>query len=241
MDHDYAVRYETLYRHHWWWRAREHLVVSVLRQLRPAGGWNHVLDVGCGNGLLFDRLLALGASHVEGVESDESLVSAKSRWQASIHVGEFGPGFVTTTRYDLILMLDVLEHIPEAYVALKTALALLTREGRLLITVPAHRELWTGHDDLNAHVTRYTKRTLAGAVEAAGGSVESLRYFFHWIAPVKLAVRAIEAVGERRRTVPRVPPPLVNQALYWLSRAEQRIPLTGGIPFGSSLLAVVSP
>ena len=67
MDSDYGQRYRDLYERHWWWRAREGLVLREIARIRPPGGSWRVLDVGCGAGLFFDRLAGLGAS-VEGVE-----------------------------------------------------------------------------------------------------------------------------------------------------------------------------
>src|SRR2546426_671635 len=51
VEPEYAVRYRDLYRRHWWWRARERLILDVLRRLRPGAGWSAILDVGCGDGL----------------------------------------------------------------------------------------------------------------------------------------------------------------------------------------------
>ena len=66
MREDYALAYRRLYQEHWWWRAREALLVRELSRLRlpPSGG--RLLDVGCGDGLFFERLAEFGA--VEGVE-----------------------------------------------------------------------------------------------------------------------------------------------------------------------------
>ena len=62
MDPEYGLAYRELYRRHWWWRAREELIVRTLRSLRPpAAGRGTTLDVGCGDGLLFDRLAEFGA------------------------------------------------------------------------------------------------------------------------------------------------------------------------------------
>ena len=60
MDPTYGANYEELYRRHWWWRAREAAILHELARLKPAGGWRRILDVGCGNGLFFDRLSELG-------------------------------------------------------------------------------------------------------------------------------------------------------------------------------------
>ena len=66
MDPKYGERYRELYEKHWWWRARTELIVDALHRLRPPQGWKDILDIGCGDGLFFDRLSSFG--QVEGVE-----------------------------------------------------------------------------------------------------------------------------------------------------------------------------
>ena len=234
MDAAYAREYRELYERHWWWRAREALVLRTLRRLREGRGPGRILDVGCGDGLFFDRLAELG--EVEGLEPDASLLTPGSPHRGRITVAPFDERFQPGRRYALVLMLDVLEHLPDAEGALRHARSLLEPGGRLVVTVPAFQWLWTHHDDLNRHYVRYTESTLRDVAGRAGLRVEESRYFFHWTVPGKLAVRAKERVlgpgGPER--VPAAP---VNRALYLLSRAEQALRL----PFGSSLLAVLAP
>lgn len=237
MDPDYGRAYKELYQRHWWWRAREELLVDVLRRIRPDRRDLRLLDVGCGAGLFFERLREFGT--VQGVEPDPALVAMAALGdRARIHAGELsdlpaGPGF------DLILILDVLEHLADAPGVLARALAMLRPEGRVVVTVPALPALWTHHDVLNHHLRRYTRRSLHELIENAGGRTQELRYFFHWAVGAKLVVRAFEAVRQPAG-VPRVPVPAVNRALYGLSRIEARLIGPLRLPFGSSLLAVCS-
>ena len=110
-------------------------------------------------------------------------------------------------------------------------------DGRVLITVPAFPVLWTHHDDLNYHFVRYRKRSLAAVLEPSGLMMISSHYCFHWLVPVKLAVRAFERVGGNTSAPTAVPAPWLNRLLFALTRVEQRV--LGGLdlPFGSSLLA----
>src|ERR1051326_7977069 len=160
MDSQYGRHYRDLYQRHWWWRARERLILDVLRAHRPASGWRNVLDVGCGDGLFFDALAQLdGVTLVEGVEPDASLVSRDGPHYDRIHVAPFDARFQPGRRYSLVLMLDVLEHLPDPAAAVSHAISLLEPDGVLLATVPAFMSLWTRHDELNHHYTRYTEQT----------------------------------------------------------------------------------
>lgn len=235
MIPEYAAAYRNLYERHWWWRARELLLLDEIERHRAPPGWHRILDVGCGDGLFFDQLARFG--EVWGVESDATLVPSDSRHRARIHVGPFDAEYAPRRRFDLVLMLDVLEHLPDPAGALRKAGALLEPDGRILITVPAFQALWTSHDDLNRHFVRYRRATLLAVAQRAGLRVLSQRYFFHWLFPVKLGVRAVERLGRRPRAPGSVPPAPLNNLLVGLSRAEQVTIGRLGLPFGSSLLA----
>lgn len=236
MDPRYRSAYRDLHERHWWWRARRRIVLDEIRRVRPSGDWGAVLDVGCGDGLLFRELAPFG--RVVGVEPAADVVTAAGRSRGEIHVRPFDRGFDPHERYGLILMLDVLEHMEDPADAAAHAGELLEPDGALLVTVPAFRALWTAHDELNAHRTRYTRSSLGRLLEGAGLRVRRMRYLFHWLAPVKLAVRGIEALRPSPGRVPGIPPAPVNRLLERVSTLEHRIP--GGLapPFGSSLLAV---
>jgi len=239
MDRAYASRYRDLYNRHWWWRARERIILRFLRRLRPSGGWHRILDVGCGGGVFFDRLSEFGA--VEGVEPDRLLVDATSPWRSHIHVGPFDETYQPTHKFGLILMLDVVEHLDRPVEALRQGIGLLAPDGIMLITVPAFEWLWTSHDDFNQHRVRYTKATLRETANRSGFQIEHMEYFFHWTVPGKMVQRAMETVGSGDPAPPNIPPRPINAALYQLSRVEYAVLRHLRLPFGTSLLAYGRP
>lgn len=236
MDPEYGRRYRELHRRHWWWRARERLILEVVRGLSPRGGFDRILDVGCGDGLLFPALAPMGA--VEGIEPDESLVTRADTPHGVIHVRPFDPSFRPGRRYGLVLMLDVLEHMDAPDEAAAHARELLEPGGVLVVTVPAFRWLWTRHDVLNEHRTRYARGDLVRLLSAAGLEVDRARYAFRWLVPAKMAVRAKEALLPGEPSPPAVPPAPLNRLLYALTRGEERLLGSVPLPFGTSVLAV---
>src|SRR5690349_6712282 len=151
-----------------------------------------ILDVGCGDGLFFDRLLEF--ADVEGIESEAALISPGNQHRRRIHVCQLDANFNPAAPYDVVLMLDVLEHIQEPTPVLRRALELLAPGGRVIVTVPAFQRLWTTHDDLNHHYVRYTKRSFRKLADAAAMQVERERYLFQWTFLPKLGAHAAEAV-----------------------------------------------
>lgn len=237
MDPEYARSYRDLYERHWWWRARESAVLELLEDLVPGGGFGKILDVGCGDGLLFPQLGSFGEP--EGVEPDASIVSDVGRRSGRIHTRPFDDTFKPEHDFGLIVMLDVLEHLQDPVAALAHAKSLLAADGRLLVTVPAFTILWTAHDDYNHHLRRYRRRSLESEVHGAGLETELVKYFFHWMFPVKLGVAFTERFRRSRPQPARVPGRTLNGFLFNLCRVEQRLTQGIRLPFGSSLMAVL--
>jgi SAM-dependent methyltransferase len=258
----YAQQYEALWNRHWWWRARRRFVLARIARLARQRPLTRILDIGCGNGLLFDDLLAHG--DVMGIEPDGGLVDPNGRHAGRIRVEPFTPAFRAdsggggggpSAGFDLILMLDVLEHLEHDRPAARHVHNLLAPGGFFLLTVPALPALWSRHDDANLHYRRYTKATLRAVLAAAGLDILSLQYYFGWTV-LPMGLRRVLAPGkptpgkaarggggaghggEAEEYVVRVPPAPVNAAMYAVTRAEQVVLGGVGVPVGSSLIAV---
>ena len=236
MDSAYTAAYPDLYRNHWWWRAREEILLERIAALLKIVPHARILDVGCGAGLFFDALQRFG--EVEGIESDETAIRLAGKWRARIHHGELDAAFTPGAPYDLILMLDVLEHLEEPAALLRQAARLLAPRGRILVTVPAFNWLWTKHDDLNHHVCRYTAAGMRRTIDAAGLSTAMSSYLFPSLVIPKALVRVLEAALGSSPSVPGIPPAPVNRAVQIALRAEYAV--ARWLPFGTSVIAVAT-
>jgi SAM-dependent methyltransferase len=234
MDREFSRRYRELYENHWWFRVRERVILELLHRRQPPGGWKTILDIGCGDGLFFPELMRLG--EVEGVEPVAEIIGPDNPFRERIHVGPFDETFRPCKRYSLILMLDVLEHLEDPATALRQAVSLLQPGGSILITVPAFLLLWTSHDTLNDHYTRYTKASFRRVAKEAAMNVSESRYLFFWLFLAKLGVRAKEGIFGSKPGIPKVPKQNVNHFLASISHLEEKVLGALPIPFGSSLL-----
>jgi len=237
MDEKYAAAYPDLYTGHWWWRAREDILLQEIQALLKSTGQARILDVGCGAALFFDALEPFG--HVEGLESDRTAVERSGKWRARVTVGELDDTYRPSAPFDLILMLDVIEHVRQPRPLLRRAAEILARNGKLLVTVPAFTWLWTSHDDLNNHATRYSAAQLRAILDGAGLTTLRTSYLFQSLVAPKLLVRARESLIASQPQVPRIPPKPINRAAHTWFRVEHQ--LMGWLPFGGSVLAVASP
>jgi 2-polyprenyl-3-methyl-5-hydroxy-6-metoxy-1,4-benzoquinol methylase len=105
----------------------------------PRGG--AVLDVGCASGGLLAALDA-EAGHREGIELDPVAAAAARAHADAVHVGPVDEVDVAEAAFDVVVLGDVLEHLPDPHVALERAQRWLRPDGRLVISLPnvAH---WT--------------------------------------------------------------------------------------------------
>jgi SAM-dependent methyltransferase len=238
MQSDYARQYEDLWKRHWWWRSRERFVLGQIEKLHRRRPFRQVLDAGCGNGLFFKELQRFGA--VRGVEPDAGLVTDDGPFRAQIEVRPFDASYRPPQAPDLVLMLDVLEHIEDDLAAARHVREILAPRGIFLVTVPALMWLWSRHDDANRHFRRYTRASLRRVLAAAGFRVRSVRYFFGWtIGPMLL--RRLLAPGKKGAEAAyhvAVPAAPVNGLMFGLSRFEQLTIGRWGLLLGSSLIAV---
>jgi 2-polyprenyl-3-methyl-5-hydroxy-6-metoxy-1,4-benzoquinol methylase len=232
----YARTYRTLWNRHWWWRSREAHLVATIRRLARSNSIGRLLDVGCGDGLFFDALDRFGT--VDGLEPDETQIEDSPR-RDRIKVGTLGPEFQPERPYDLVLLLDVLEHIEADREALEAAFEATRPGGLLLLTVPALPWLWSQHDEANQHFRRYRVKDLRSVLQAAGFEVESLRYFFAWTVAPMLCRRWLAPAGAGTADYEvSIPPTPINTALAAFSRAEHALGRVVPLPIGSSLLAI---
>lgn len=97
-------------------------------------------------------------------------------------------------RYDLVLLLDVLEHVADDAAFLSDlANDALSPTGRLLLSVPTWQALYTSHDTFLQHHRRYAPAQVRQLVDAAGLQVEQSGGLFHSL----LAPRAMSKVREK--------------------------------------------
>jgi 2-polyprenyl-3-methyl-5-hydroxy-6-metoxy-1,4-benzoquinol methylase len=244
MQECYSGIYTDLWRRHWWWRVRHELVMRTVGQLLQKDDTTpsarNIFDIGCAGGVSFDNLSLYG--EVYGLEPSPTLVNACPQWRERIELSDFGPNYSPSRQYDLVLMLDVLEHIEDDAAALGSLRHLLKPGGQAILTVPALQSLWSVHDVINLHYRRYDHGGLKHLIEDSGFTVRDLRYFFLWPLGLmyvrKLLLGTTQQPGKSYTVT--VPSPLINTLFASLSRAEQRLMRLGvRWPIGGSLLAVV--
>jgi SAM-dependent methyltransferase len=225
---------------HWWYRARREILADLIRRRIKLPPNPRILEIGCGTGHNLMMLKRFGS--VDGIEIDPAArLIASGRLGHSIKDAPL-PALagVETGAYDLVAILDVLEHVEEDREALVSIAERLKPGGKILITVPAHPWMWSAHDDVNHHKRRYTRKSLAKVVKAAGLELEMMSWFNSLLFPLAATARAIGRITGKSDSDDAMPPAFVNAMLERLFGVERYA--LGRLPFppGVSLVAIVS-
>jgi SAM-dependent methyltransferase len=240
MDRDYELQTHRAEDRHWWYRGRRTVLERVIADLRlPARA--RVLDAGCGSGRNMVELARHGT--VTGVElSNTSVCLARARKAGEVIEGSVMEMPFAPDSFDLAVSLDVIEHLQDDLGALRELRRTVAPGGSLLVTVPAYQWLWSGHDEINHHHRRYTRRSLLRVAEQTGWKPVRTTYFNSLLLPVAIVLRVLERLNTKTTESSLdlwVPPAPLNWLLERPLALEAALIGRGRrIPAGLSLLAV---
>jgi SAM-dependent methyltransferase len=226
--------------------ARSQKIVSWLTTSAVLPESGNLLDVGCGNGAF---LRAFGARYprwqMTGLELDDKyqVVIKAIPGVKRLHVGSLEN---LDDRFDLIVLIHTLEHIPDPVAFLKMTSGKLYRGGRLLIEVP---DLETSPFDLLIadHCTHFTTETLHAVVAFAGFDIASLAIEFlpkelsllaQWPGQNKTSIEQSFILPESKQSLEKGEK-IANFHIAWLQnllQQGQKSPANVGI-FGTSISA----
>jgi len=221
---------------HPWYQSRLLFVNQILRNFHPQT--TKILDFGCGSGAALQVCKDNGFEKIFGVDTSElCIASTRSR---GIHVEKITSHLpILPSKYDLIICLDVLEHLENDVDYLKLFKAHLTEGGRILISVPAHQFLWSKHDEINHHFRRYSKETFINSVSAAQLQINSLRYWNSMLFPIFILQRGVKRFSKNEaQNEFALPPKLLRGLLFSMLKFEAMHKFLGGL-MGVSIIAIL--
>ncbi|MGB9587333.1 MAG: methyltransferase domain-containing protein [Armatimonadota bacterium] len=214
---------------HWWFDGRRYLLRSLVRKLALRNSL--ILDAGCGTSFAHCELqeagtvISLDNSPQAFIDRENNLLACLARFEQSPFPDE---------TFDLIVALDLLEHLDDDHQALVEAYRVCRTGGYLFVTVPAYQWAWSHHDEVLGHCRRYSAHTLGYAVQKAGFVICQSSYFVSSVFVPALVYRIIRqrfAKAEDASDLGPVPAPL-NHLLRLCMRIEAHLALGIGLPFG---------
>lgn len=203
---------------HWYYRSKARAVSRLLDDHAPS----ILLDVGAGSGF-FARQLLSGTSASQAWCVDTSYAADSDTTEAGkpLHFRQsVGP-----VNADLVLLMDVLEHVDDDVGLLRHYADKVPRGARFLISVPAFQTLWSGHDRFLEHKRRYRLPQIESVVQRAGLRVSHGAYYFGLVFPIAASTRLLGNWLHRNRhqddrSQLALHHPWINRFLATLSSAE---------------------
>lgn len=226
---------------HWWFAARREIIARLIERQAGLPPKPRILEVGAGTGSNLELLMRYG--RVDAIEPDDEARALASARSGLVVKGGLLPDGVALEdgAYDLIVLLDVLEHIPDDLGTLAALRGKLAAGGRLMVTVPAAPWMWSAHDAAHHHHRRYTAGTLADVFRKAGYRVRYRSHFNTILFPLIAAARIAGRLTKRESGDDAIPPRPVNTLLQGLFGLERHVLGRRKLPFGVSLALVAEP
>lgn len=212
--------------HFWFWGKRKLIKATMKRYTneRPL----RILDVGCGTGGLLDDIQAMG--ECKGVDLSEKALAYCREKGLQVQKGSAEKLPFPDKYFNVVILSDVLEHVRDDRQALAEARRVLTPDGIVIITVPAHPHLFGGHDRALGHYRRYNRKTLTRLV----GRSPKLTY-----TNILLYLPALLTKGRQSTRDGLLPKPLNALAKGWYG-IESHMASRLTLPMGLSLLCVAT-
>ena len=224
---------------HWWFAVRRRFLRSWIGNNDSIPRDARVLEVGAATGSNLDTLKTFGP--VTALEPDSFAFDYISQRHDVDAVQAALPnnGTEGLGNFDLIVAMDVLEHIEDDLAALRSMHGMLKAGGTVVVTVPAFQFLWSTHDETLHHLRRYRAPELVHKMEKAGFRIAYQSYFNFVLFPAALAVRLLGKIFKDTASAGGGKlHPLLNALLSRIFGTEVFILRFLKFPFGLSIVGI---
>ncbi len=229
---------DKVHRKHFWFRARNLLLQTVIGKYIPQPKGKSFLEIGFGTGIVLEQLEMMGFITTGLDVNQKALEYARKNVRATL-IRQSIFSYKPKMKFDAVGAFDVAEHLNEDEEFFSTCFRLLKPGGNLFISVPASMKLWSRVDELSDHKRRYEKDELEKKICVAGFQVKLLSFWQTFtLLPYLLWRQTMRSRKDIISTYVKVPFVFTNEVLYWLLRAERPFVTRMGFPYGGSLILV---
>lgn len=188
MKREYYREYYKIERNHWWFKVRNKILIEHASSLFNSKDIQ-ILNIGAATGKTSELLGEIGK--VTTLEIDkESCEFLREELNINAIEGSITNLPFEDNSFDLVCAFDVIEHVEEDNTAVSEMTRVCKGGGKIFITVPALKILWSHHDVVNQHFRRYSLNNLVKLVnQTAGGQILYSTYFNFFLFPLILLFR----------------------------------------------------
>lgn len=239
--------FEEMYKNennYWWFVGTRNIIFSQINKFFGNNNDLKILDIGCGTGIVIKRLEKYG--NVFGMDiSDKAISFCNKRGIKNIIKANAIKLPFNNNTFDLITILDVLEHIENEEAAISETYRVLKSNGVAVITVPAFCFLWSDHDIALHHFRRYGIRDIKNKLLKNNFKILFASHYnmflFLPIAFIRLVnniFKKSKNVSEKKTDISHLPK-IINQALMFLLNTEAKLLKKIVFPAGVSIILVL--
>jgi hypothetical protein len=174
---------------HPWELTRVRILIKILQEWLPHETKIRALDVGCGDAFISDKLQKrIDLESYDGIDINlsGSQIRQSSKIEHNIILHNNFDG-LSQEYYNLVLILDVIEHVENDYIFLNDILKKYAAPNALiLLTAPAFNYLFSSHDLFLGHFRRYSLKQLIALIHNLGYECLNSGYMFFSLIPIRL-------------------------------------------------------
>ncbi len=242
MNRNFYKNYFEVEKNHWLMKVRRMMVVDNLTKYFSRSPKEvKILDFGCGSGIFVGELGERGYD-VSGTDiSEEAIKFGELKGIKNLTIQDSHKLNYPDRQFDVVLSMDVLEHLEDESWAIKEVARVLKPGGKFIVMVPAYQFLWGVQDEVAHHYRRYTLGGIKDKVLTSGEfKIVSSSYFntilFLPIALVRLASRIFKL--KKRQSDFDLNTPLLDKIFFSLFNFERKLLRYLKFPFGVSILLI---
>ena len=224
---------------HWWFTARRSILDGLIERVVKPPANARILELGAGTGHNLAMLSRFGQVEASELDPIARKLASERLGKPVLEAALPDLTMFPQSAYDLIALLDVLEHVVDDKGSLAAILTRLKPGAALLLTVPANPWMWSAHDTAHHHHRRYRKREIEALAREAGYEIELLSPFNSLLFPPIAAARFIGRLRGDQSSDDAMPGAWVNKTLETVFGLERELIGRVPMPFGVSLVAVL--
>ena len=224
---------------HWWFTARRRILDGVIERIVRPPSDARILELGAGTGHNLAMLSRFGQVEASELDPVARQLASERLGRPVVEAALPDLSMFPAGTYDIVALLDVLEHVPDDKGSLSAIIDRLKPGGALLLTVPINPWMWSAHDVAHHHHRRYRRAEIRRLALDAGYEIELMSPFNSLLFPPIAAVRLVGKLTGKDDSDDALPSAPVNKALDLIFGLERDLIGRVPMPFGVSLVAVL--
>jgi len=163
----------------WWYKGRKKILINLFKKYFSSKKKYRILDLGCGAGSTMELLRKYG--EVIGIDNNRRMVQYCRRKNKKVFLADAINLPFENNYFDIVIALEILEHIKNDNLAIKEIKRVLKKGGVLILSVPAFSFLFGPHDISACHFRRYNPKILKKKLEKNNFKIIKKTFINFWL------------------------------------------------------------